>query len=511
MAAIFRPERLPTPVLVAVFLLTPAVTVSLALAACPATLLDCVPQWNDEIHYWNEAACFSSVGFAGGYFVADERPAAWSLSHFGPHGPAYPIIYGSLGRLLGWHLWSGPAFNILFLTLGCGAWLWCCRPDRPRLVSGIFLMATFWPCLVFLPSTLQEGLHCAIAFLLAGLAHARVNGDGRNRASLWGFLLAVGAASLVRITWVMILIPWACVALRRESWRIRLVVLVAIAAAIPGLTLVWRLACSPYPNFVATLLGEARESPALALSHLATRTSAMTSQFVSFYGATTLEIVERFEILGVMLLATWLALRSGSEDRRPYLFALLNLALPTAAVVCLYDVKDWRDCRTLAPHLLLSLLVLLSGSAHRWTLRIAAIQLAFAVPFVEQIIVNNRDRPMISSAENVSSYSKYEGGVGYDPAGTAWGNTILVPVRFQTCSLLGLPRGMGLSFILDEAELQPPLKSRYVLTPSLQFIPRLAEGIHLKPIGNGPFGRLYLNLDSLPDEKQDPALRPSPP
>jgi hypothetical protein len=506
------PKWLVRPVLIVIFLLTPVVTLSLALAACPATLLDCAPMWNDEIHYWNEINCFASVGFNGGYFVADERPAPCPLTHFGPHGPAYPVIYGTLGRIFGWKLWSGPLFNVLLVMLGSAAWVWRCRPDAARLGTAIFLIATFWPCLLFLPSTLQEGLHCAIALLLAALAHSRVNGEAKGVGSIWPFLLAVALASLVRITWVLVLIPWACVALRRDSWRVRIFVLAAIAVAIPGLTVVWRTICAPYPNFLADFIHAAGESPAQALSDLALRTATMFWKFRDYHWGSTLEVVQRFETLGVILLGAWVVLRPGGEDRRAYFFAAANLALITGAVLTLYDVTDWKDFRAIAPHLLLSLLILTSGTGYRWTLRLAAMQLAFAVPFVNQIVENNRERGVVITQSGVEKMRAiFDERVAYDPAESAWGNTILIPVQYHVFTLLAVPPGMGVSFVMDGDGLRLPPKSRYVMSWSPRMIARASNELRLRPLAGGPDGILFLNLDSLPENRRDPKPPPDDP
>src|SRR5438552_656405 len=113
------PSWLPRSLLVGCFLLTPAVEVSLLLAVrLNASLLDCAPSWGDEVHYWNEVACFVRAGFDGGYCVADERTAAATWSHFGPHGPGFPVSYGLLGRVLGWHPVSGPFFHLIVLMFG---------------------------------------------------------------------------------------------------------------------------------------------------------------------------------------------------------------------------------------------------------------------------------------------------------------------------------------------------------------------------------------------------------
>src|SRR5271166_1469678 len=112
-------SRLVRAVLILCFLLAPVAIVSLILAVClQATLLDCYPYLNDEVHYWNEVACFARAGFAGGYCVPNEQTAPASWTHFGPHGPGFPVVFGTLARIVGWHPASGPLFNAVVLALG---------------------------------------------------------------------------------------------------------------------------------------------------------------------------------------------------------------------------------------------------------------------------------------------------------------------------------------------------------------------------------------------------------
>lgn len=64
-----------------------------------------VPVWNDEVGYWHQAATFAAVGFQGGYYSYNENTARATWTRFGVHGPWYPMLYGTLGRLLGgWEL-----------------------------------------------------------------------------------------------------------------------------------------------------------------------------------------------------------------------------------------------------------------------------------------------------------------------------------------------------------------------------------------------------------------------
>src|SRR5467141_2945707 len=96
----------------------PAVEVSILLYVFfRRRLLDHIPGViNDAIDYWLEAQAFRYAGFHGGYFTIDERPAPWSFSHFGSHGPLFPMIHGTLGRLFGWHPYSIPLFHLAFVT-----------------------------------------------------------------------------------------------------------------------------------------------------------------------------------------------------------------------------------------------------------------------------------------------------------------------------------------------------------------------------------------------------------
>lgn len=66
------------------------------------SILEFVPNSSDEIIYWREIKTFSEYGFGGGQYSTDERPALFSASPFGSHGPAFAMLFGSLGRMVGW-------------------------------------------------------------------------------------------------------------------------------------------------------------------------------------------------------------------------------------------------------------------------------------------------------------------------------------------------------------------------------------------------------------------------
>jgi hypothetical protein len=420
-------------------------------------------------------------------------------------------VCGSLARILGWHPASGPLFNVLFVMAGAAAWLALCRPDTKRLALATLLAATFWPCLLYLPATMQEGLHCGIAFLLAGLAHAAINREGARAWWLVPFSLAAVAAALVRVTWVLVLVPYACVALDRLSWRRRLALVAAAAAAVPCLAWQWRVQCAPYPGFLSEVIDTAKTSPSAAAAELAGHFLNSLGLFLHRGWGTTPEVWLRHEAAGVALLGAWFVLRPRAPDRRALVFAGLNVALVAAAVIAVYDVADWRDHRVIAPHLLLSLLVLVSGGAYRGAAAIVAVHLLVAVPCLEQFAAAHKDRTRVPAAEIAATRSAVDGVLAFDPAESAWANTVLVPGEYRGTPLLGLPAGVGVSYYrLHGASLDLPPKSRYlILGPRDRKDP--GDRVRLVRLRQLPAGALYLNLDSFPEGRAPPPAAPEPP
>jgi hypothetical protein len=486
---------LARPALIVAFLLTPSAVVSLFLALHSASLLNCCPVFNDEVHYWNEIACFATAGFHGGYFVPDEHPAPASLFHFGPHGPGFPVVYGSLAKIFGWHPASGPFFHLLVLALGSAFWLWSCRPDRDRLIVGIFLMATFWPCILYLPSTMQEGLHCGIAFLLAALAHRSVNGTATTARSVCMFLAAVAAASVVRLTWVLVLIPWACVATGNASRRTRWLVLLTVLCTIPALVVFNRWSCAPYPNFASELVATARVAPERAFAAFVARGGHSLRMYFAFNSGDSLLVMQRYLVAALTVACLLRAAYPGAPERRPYVFVALNLALITGLMIALYDLADGRDCRVVAPHLLLCLLVLLSGSGQRWTLGVAAVHIMFLTPFLQLFASVNQERFSCQSSDMTESQESLMPYLRYDAASPPWANTLLASLSSEDPQPVALPPGIGLSYVVDEATLELPLKSRYILPWRPRHHPSVLAKARLRPAFSTPLGVIYENLD----------------
>ncbi len=461
---------------------------------------DCVPAvWNDEVHYWNEIACFARAGFKGGYCVLDERPAPANWTHFGPHGPAFPVIYGVPAHIFGWERASGPLFNAVVLVLGAAVWLVTCRPDVRRLAAASFLWASFWPCVLFMPFTMQESLHFAIAFLLGAVFYRWVRPD-QGIPGAWLPVLAVAAAALVRLTWALTLLPWACVAVGRLPPRKMLFVVVASAIALPLLTLTWREICSPYANYLASLLEQAAVSPSAAAGRLWTGICRSCALFVSLRERPTLDTLLCYQSAGLMIIAVAFALAHRRGAWRPWLFAAMNVALVVGLVIALYDLKDWRGYRVIAPHLLLSTLLLVAGGAWRTVVLFAAINLAFTPWFLDQFQEFQVRRMMVAAETVRAGRTGFADTIAYAPDAPPWENTLLVPVEQLSYRLVEVPRGIGVTYVMVWPDLRMPPKSRYMLLTSndLQVLAKKGGMPRLRPLRNQGPAVLYLNEGAAP-------------
>jgi len=206
--------------------------------------------WHDEVWYFNEISVFRTAGWQGGYTVSHEWPAKVSAVRFGSHGPFFPALYGAITRVTGLPIAAIPLLNAGFLVLASAVWVACCRPTTRQAALAAFLALTFWPLVLYVPTSMQEVLHLAIGIALAGLAVLLVRRPGSRIVLGAAFCLVIAAAQL-RVTWALAVVPLLWVAYRPRDVRQWLLLGTAAAAFIGPLFLEGMLTTSPYPNFVA--------------------------------------------------------------------------------------------------------------------------------------------------------------------------------------------------------------------------------------------------------------------
>ena len=327
-----------------------------------------VPYVTDEVAFWNQIAVFEAAGLDGGYITVDEQPSRASWSHFGPHGPVFPVVFGLLARLAGWHPWSGPLFGVALLM---GAIVMWGMAASPRAWPSLLFWATFWPVMIAMPNTLQESLHFVLGCVLATAIHLTLVAPVRWWSATTVALVAVLLlASLIRPVWGLLAIPLGAVVASIRG--IRPAVGALLGALLTVATFVaFMYVSAPYPGAPGNVVFRLVREPVSTAYVLLTRTAVENLAYFLSWNAPWLELIARYELLGLGIVSCVLALRSSSQAQRWRLafVAALSAAIVFAAVLGLGINGSWQQYRTLTPVLLL--LWLVAGVAHPSLLLIA--------------------------------------------------------------------------------------------------------------------------------------------
>jgi len=462
----------------------PVLLASLLLAVlCGGALWDCAPIWHDEMWYFNEMAVFDFAGWEGGYTVSHEWPARAEWVRFGTHGPFVPALYGTLARATGLHFASIPLFNAGLLLLGSLIWVGCCRVGVRQAWAAALVATTFWPLVLYIPTSMQEVLHLSIAFVLAALTVLLVR-NGGNRWLLFLALVAVAAAAQLRVTWAWVAVPLMWVAMRPDNKRQWTLLATGGLAFVGALYVEAILLVSPYPNFMKNVLAGAFDSPLTTCWLVFVHTLKNIVRYIAPNHDTVVQIAFRWQTMLVVGVAVYYFrqrhLRGGkytaaaAADEQPevtaaYGFTLLNLACIGAFVIALYDVHDWRDFRVIAPHMLLALLVLIGCGALDWLRRYAILGLIAGVFAVVQFDKFHQPRVEFEPSKVAAFAEQTAKVIRFEPGASAWDNTLLIDMHLMDSQqLMAMPPGIGLSTVnFWEQQAWPP-RSKYVLLTHAQ-------------------------------------------
>jgi hypothetical protein len=492
----------------------PAVEISALLAFFfGRTLLDHTPGFiNDAIDYWLEGQAFAHAGFHAGYFTIDERPAPASFSHFGSHGPFFPMLHGTLGRLLGWHPYSIPFFHLGFLTAALLFFTRRTSLDRQGRVLIVLGLATFWPLHFLLPTSLQEGLHLAVAVVLATMLRPLLEGREPSAAVRVVLPAVLIAACLVRPSWGLLLPPVFVLLLGAGSRRNQILAAAVGVVLCIALVLTFDHTAAPFGRHGFFFVKVARLQEGAAT--LADRVLVNALGFVE--GGTALEVRNRFLVLGLALASGALAARAGA--RREHAFHAYNLGSILLATLLTYVFGSWADYRVLAAPLLLTALLLASSravAARRVAAFVVLAQLASVGPFIAAF-PSLRETYRYDTARIETFGASARRALVFDGRQDAWCNT-LVSVNFPYFypEMVALPAGIGVTMLFG-----PPgatrLRSRYVLLDPEDLRrwtlgrPTVAGAgpdrisvsvgnwlsLRLRPLPPTPVGQLYENLDA---------------
>ena len=158
----------------------------------------------------------------------------------------------------------------------------------------------------------------------------------------------------------------------------------------------------------------------------------------------------------------------------------------------LFDVGWWRDYRVVAPHLLLSLLLLVACGRTR----VVAVAVLAGLLFTPSFLTDYKEkasRQFTDDRARIDAFAEQTAGtLVYRPQSDPWCNTILLPQRSAFLpESLAIPAGIGISFYFDNTS-PSELKSSYVMVDD-ESRKDLTEAFDLQFASTTAIGDLYRN------------------
>jgi len=481
-----------------------------------ATLLDYFPLVSDELAYYQQIATFVRAGFNGGYFCFYEMPAPLASTHFSVHGPAFPVMYGLLGRLVGWRLHSGPIFNLAALAAATALFIAMTRPSRGQIVATGIVILTSWWTLLMATITMQETLNQAFMVVVAAFAARLLHPDTRRHNAVLLVALAVlVVASLLRPTNWIVAVPLVFVGMPRRPLLVRALAALVAGCGIPVFWLIWRYISAPIPGLAieltgATSTGAIERVWSYFFSQISRNASSIFDiksfvaqpflQHVMFETAAIAAISAVFVVVAsVKAVAARHSIppQTALWDKLPFsvdLFNLLALGITLVAFLGFYFDSEASISRVTAPFLLLSLLLLVATRCRRFVLAMAVVaNLPVAPSFLAvyrawrtDLFTYDRDR-----------FELFRGQVSplltFDPGKGPWCNTLLTMSYAR--EIVGVPAGIGLSVGTPPDAVAAPVKSRYLLLTNDGF-EQYKHKARLEHLESTVLGELYVNLNA---------------
>jgi hypothetical protein len=179
-----------------------------------------------------------------------------------------------------------------------------------------------------------------------------------------------------------------------------------------------------------------------------------------------------------------------STDGQALETAVLAIAPVLILVVVAGEVESWRDFRVLAPHVLVALLVLVANA--RWERWLWAATLVLLPVYYDGFVDFHRARFTTAPTDIAGMHDATTPTMPFVANASPWTNTVTVHADLLQFPLLGIPRGIGVSYVFDWSNLATPVRSRYLLLRP-EDKEQLASRVHLAPLASTPLGTLYRN------------------
>ncbi len=457
------------------------------------------PYYSDEIYYWHEALDFSAVGFQGGYYTFEEKPAKTSFSRFDAHGPVFPMFYGALGQVFGWGPATGLYGNLFFFTAALAGFLALVRPDSATLRRATLVVALAWPLHLYMPSMMQESLHLGGAVLLAGVFYLLLERrDSCSPGFFIGSCLLLFFLSVLRTTWAFLWAPFFLASLRRPT--------AARLAWVGALSLPWMFAFfwlvlywgAPFPYGILPELRELSQSnPGALWGHFWGHAYDNLVLLIKVDGKYLLPDVQQYLLLAVLAVTAY-SVWKREEGRRSGLFIVYVLGSLLGFVIFFYELFNWGDYRVFAPVLLLCVFLSLASKRRLWIASLFVGAGLAALPAFSKTYRGTLSKSFQYPSESRRAFREAVAeGMRYRAGADPWCNTVLsylTPWPFPP-ELAEVPAGIGISAVLKLERLALPPKSKYLLLDEKGYSD-LKGKVSLSFLNKTEVGDLYWNLDS---------------
>ena len=464
-----------------------------------ANIFSFMPVWNDEIDYWHEILSFSKNGFSIGYYTIEEIPPPLSpLTNFGTHGPFFPMLYGSVAKIAGWFPSSGPLFHLFFLSIAITIFLSLIRANLYTVLLTTIAFVSFLPIQLYIPTTMQEPLHFAIAIVLAGLFHRYMSDEGRSRWLLVAIPAMLTMASLIRPTWSALFIPYLFLTFRADSQKSKKLLLMSGTVILGVFFLAYTLFSAPHPDLVIHgFLAVFNSSPAEAFVYITKIIGSNLASFFSLQNPFEVETSLRIQFIAAAIIGMilYFKYRKSYNDQFESVIHICNLFVPFVLVVTLHNVGGWRDYRFIGPHVLLSVALFVAQKKMLPCMIMTAISLLTIPSFSTIYKELHEDHFQSEIRKSQLIQANFPALLHYRRYVSPWGNSLLLDVNSFQPFLVNLPAGIGINAVMDWNRIQYPLKSEFVLIQP-EIYSQISYKVRFRPIASGNHGTLYLNLDS---------------
>ncbi len=476
--------------------------VSLPLLLCRFISGGRIMQWftpfavfGDETGYFRVTKSFvEAKGYFGNYGVTLGSDVAANFGGFSAHGPKYIWLYGVLGKLFGWELYSILVFNIIILTIAVAVFLYLVKFNNKQLICFSALFVSFFPMLYFLISGMVETLHFAFILIFMGLFYRFY----QTRSIKWYALSFLFVFFLVffRINYFILFFP--LIILYRQK-NIKMTVIDSVVALILSAFSYIFIGqfSAPYPSYLDDIIGALKSFDIFGMFGIVfSHAGAQLKSFFVGSGDSIFETVFKYCYIIVMIFTAVLGIIKARKEKKfnLMLFSSIIMFAEFIIVIFLYEFQYFRGFRTLSVFLFIPFICAILKNR-----KVAYIMCALLV--IVNVSVSSFYQTYKSQATNLYSpnspitmqneVDELFTHIPCDTSGDRWKNTIAIHNRqtYTSSVMFGFPGYAGMNYVLSE-DFSKISKCQYILADSDEIEDSINKDLYEK-VCDSAFGVLY--------------------